>query len=93
MRALYSAALLLLLSGPWASAYGADARTAVTICNDRWNPPCRDFPVTTAVPVSPQIAETGQRYSFQMKNLNQDQLHKVLSLLGIDQNKINLESQ
>jgi hypothetical protein len=93
MRAFFSAGLFLLVSGHLASAYGADARIAVTICNDRWNPPCRDFPVTTAVPVSPQIAEAGQRYSFQMKNLNQEQLNKLLSLLGVDQSKINLEAQ
>jgi hypothetical protein len=93
MRAVLSAGLFLLVSGHLTSAYGADARVLVTICNDNWNPRCRDFPVTTAVPVSPQTAEVGQRYSLQLKDLSQEQLNKALSLLGVDQSKINLKAK
>lgn len=93
MRAVFSALLLSALFGNLTSAYGADAQVQMIICNKAWDPQCRNYPVTTAVPLSPQIAGAGQRYSFQLNDLTKEQLEKVFSLLGIDENKINLAPQ
>lgn len=90
MRAL-STALFLLIS--WTAVHAADAQTAITICNDRWHPPCRDFPVTTFVPGSQATTGMGERYSLQVKSLDQSQLQRILPILGIDQSKIDLNSK
>jgi hypothetical protein len=96
MRALCWSALILLGSASFVSAYAADAEASFKgqICNVNWNPPCRPFDVSTAIPESPQSAEAQQpRYSFQINRLTKEQLEKVLSLLGADKSKINLNEQ
>jgi hypothetical protein len=93
MRALFCGALLLVAAGNLASANGEEAQIQIVICNEKLNPPCRNYPTTMAVPVSPKIAEVREKYSFQMKDLNEEELQKVFSLLGIDKSKINLAPQ
>ncbi len=94
MRVFYSVALLfLLMAADCSVGYAADAQIEIVVCNKKWPPPgCRDFPVTTALPPSPQFA-AAQGYSLQMKGLNEEQLQKVLSLLGIDKSRIDLAPQ
>jgi hypothetical protein len=95
MSKLILAAMLLVMAAANTPTYAADARVLITICNTQWSPPCRDFPVTTAVPVSEDAAPAAaaNSYSVQLKGLNDNQLQKVFSMLGIDKNQVNLSAK
>jgi hypothetical protein len=72
---------------------------AITICNPRWTPECRVFDVNTLVSLStlPTIrstpaSEPEQSFSIEIKDLNRQQLEKILELLKADTSKINISA-
>ena len=89
MRALFWAALLPLVWLDCVTAWVAELTETVTICNKNWDPPCRDFPVTTMVrptQATPEEKIAGT-YSFRLNDLTPDELKKAFTLLGIDADK------
>ena len=87
MRALFFVGSILLGITSCTCANAADV--LIIICNVKWTPPCRNFPVSTLIP--PKATADMESYSLTLNDLSEDQILKVISSLGIDASKINLK--